>query len=252
MLEVTLLSAAIGAVFILIGAWLYSNPRRLIFGFGMLNRDPPGVQRVARAYATFFIFFGAFALSAIATVRLLPGVPGTPILGLAAAIALTWFLRSRLKRRLAVTTSPAIVSEGQVAAEGQFARQPLLNLHWKRGLLIAIGFVVVLLVVVMGVLGSSDISKLAFSATQASQSVKQRLGEPIKRGFFISGSIEESGPSGKADIAIPISGPKAKATVFAVARKSAGIWQFETLQVSFNEGGQRQDLLEEAVGSGTR
>jgi hypothetical protein len=60
---------------------------------------------------------------------------------------------------------------------------------------------------------NSDVSKLAFAAAQASPAVKEQLGESIKRGFFTSGSIEISGPTGKADIAIPISGPRGNATV---------------------------------------
>jgi hypothetical protein len=244
-MESTLLFVAMGAVFILLGSWLYRNPRRLTPGWGILNRDHPGVQKVARAYATFFIFFGSFALAAIASVRL--RVPGTPLVGLAAAIGLTWLIRSRLKQSVAVPTASFVST---VAGPVQIApKQPLLSSHWKRNLLIAIGLAVVLVAVVMSIIGDSDVSKMALAAAQSSPSVKQQLGEPIKRGFFTSGSIEVSGPSGKADISIPISGPKGKATVYAVARKSAGLWKLETLLVSFKEESARVDLLKEAVGS---
>jgi hypothetical protein len=93
---------------------------------------------------------------------------------------------------------------------------------------------------------------MAFAAAQASPTVRQQLGEPVERGFFTSGTIQISGPTGQADIAIPISGPKRKATVYVVARKSAGLWRLETLQVSFNKEGARVDLLREGAESGQR
>jgi hypothetical protein len=109
-----------------------------------------------------------------------------------------------------------------------------------------------LLGVVFIVVGESDISKMAFAAAQASPVVRQQIGEPVKRGFFTSGNIQISGPTGQADIAIPIKGPKGEATVYAVARKRGGLWKFETLQVSFNGDGARFNLLKDEAESGPR
>jgi hypothetical protein len=64
---------------------------------------------------------------------------------------------------------------------------------------------------------------MAVAAAESNPAVKQRLGDPIKRGFFTPGSIEIDGPSGHADLEIPISGSRGKATIYAVAKKSAGI-----------------------------
>lgn len=232
---------ALGAVFIVLGRWLYRNPRRLVPVWGIFNREHPGVQKVARAYATFFIFFGAFALSGVIVVHLLPGVPGTPILGLLLAVALTWLLRRGLAQPVADSIGPTVGSPPVVVP-----KQSLLSGHWKRNLFIVVGFAILLVVAIFSIIGNSDVCKMALAAAQASPAVKQRLGEPVKRGFFTSGSIETSGPTGKADIAIPISGPKGKATVYAVARKSAGLWKFETLQVSFADENVRADLLQGA------
>jgi hypothetical protein len=126
----------------------------------------------------------------------------------------------------------------------------LLSGHWKRNLLILVGLAILLVGVIMGIIGNSDVSKLAFATAQVSPAVKERLGEPVKRGFFTSGSIEISGPTGKADIAIPISGPRGKATIYAIARKSAGLWKFETLQVSFGDDIVRADLLQQGSEAG--
>jgi len=235
----------LGAAFILLGRWLYRNPRRLVPVWGIFNREHPGVQKVARAYAAFFIFFGVFAIAGVLVVRLLPGVPGTPILGLLLAVAFTWLLRRGLTQPVADSVGPTIGPPAAVVS-----KQSLLSSHWKRNLLIFVGFAILLVGVVLSTIGNSDVSKMAFAAAQASPAVKQRLGEPVKRGFFTSGSIEISGPTGKADIAIPVSGPRGKATVYAVARKSAGLWKFETLQVSFGDDSARADLLQQGAESG--
>jgi hypothetical protein len=84
---------------------------------------------------------------------------------------------------------------------------------------------------------------------RASAAVSAALGTPIKEGFFTSGSVNVSGPSGKAELAIPISGPKGSATVYVEAAKSMGQWSFSKLVVAI-EGGEegrnsRIDLLVE-------
>ncbi len=52
------------------------------------------------------------------------------------------------------------------------------------------------------------------------------------------------GASGQADIAIPISGPKGKATIYAVATKSGGKWTYSKLTVQVVGGGDEIDLNE--------
>jgi hypothetical protein len=87
---------------------------------------------------------------------------------------------------------------------------------------------------------------MAVAAAQSNPVVKQRLGNPIKRSFFFtSGRIEFDGSSGHADLEIPIRGPIGKGTLYAIARKSAGTWKFETLDVAFDEASARVSLLEQ-------
>lgn len=78
---------------------------------------------------------------------------------------------------------------------------------------------------------------------RADPRVVELLGEPIETGFFMSGSINLSGSSGEADMAIPLTGPKGEATLYAVATKVAGEWRFEVLEVAPKGGGDRIDLL---------
>ena len=96
----------------------------------------------------------------------------------------------------------------------------------------------------------SDCYQQALARARSSPEVLGRIGQPIAPGWLVSGSINISGPSGNADISIPISGPKGKGTIYVVAKKSAGEWSFQTLEVETEGGDDRIDLLkrEDAAG----
>jgi hypothetical protein len=104
-------------------------------------------------------------------------------------------------------------------------------------------FVAFIALVVMGSIKSSDAYKFALAKAQNDPRVQQRLGTPIEAGMFASGSINVSGSSGKADLTIPISGPKGKGSIYADATKFAGEWKFNRLEVAFEGDPQRVDLL---------
>jgi len=97
-------------------------------------------------------------------------------------------------------------------------------------------------VFVMGALKSSDVYTEALKRAQQNDEVKALLGEPIEAGFWVAGSIQVSNGSGNADITIPLSGPKGSATLHAVATKTAGVWQYSTLEVAPKDAGARIDL----------
>jgi hypothetical protein len=99
--------------------------------------------------------------------------------------------------------------------------------------------------VAFGALKYSGVYVESLKKARASLAVVQALGEPIEEGFFVLGSIHVNGPSGEADIAIPISGPKGSGTIYAVATKSAGIWHFELLEVHIKGSEDRIDLLDD-------
>ena len=89
----------------------------------------------------------------------------------------------------------------------------------------------------------SDSYTQALARARTDPRVAARIGGPLKVGWLASGSINTSGPSGDADISIPISGPKGKGTLYVVAKKSAGLWTFKTLQVEVEGESERIDLL---------
>ena len=100
--------------------------------------------------------------------------------------------------------------------------------------MIALGVVFVLCIVffVFSVLKSSDAYQNALTRAKNDSRVVAALGSPIKEGLVPSGKTNVNGSSGEADIAIPISGPKGKATIYAVGTKSDGKWEFSKLSIS--------------------
>jgi hypothetical protein len=112
---------------------------------------------------------------------------------------------------------------------------------------LVVTFVAAIVVIVFGALKSTDVYKDGLARAQKHPAVIEALGSPIDDGLFMSGKTNVTGSSGEADIAVPISGPNGKATLYIVAKKSAGEWTYEQLVVELAKGGQRINLLEDAA-----
>ncbi len=129
--------------------------------------------------------------------------------------------------------------------------------HWK--LVVFGGIGVVFLGVVLFVCGivllvfssmkSSEPYQHAVAAAQASPDVQRALGTPINTGMFLSGQINVTGASGNADLAIPIHGPKGKATLYVVAEKSAGEWEYKRIDVKPEGSATRIKLVSSGTSS---
>ena len=98
-------------------------------------------------------------------------------------------------------------------------------------LFIAVGGIAIFLVSIFGLLRSSDAYRLAERRATTDPRVIALLGSPVKSGFLVSGNINLRGSTGDADLRFPISGPKGKANVHAVATRANGAWTFQTLVV---------------------
>lgn len=117
------------------------------------------------------------------------------------------------------------------------------------GILVALGlFFGAIFGVVMASMRSNDVYREAMARASSDSRVLAELGSPIRAGFMISGSIRVSGPSGTANLAIPLSGPRAEGKLYAVAEKSAGTWTFSTLEVEIDGRPNRVSLLPPATG----
>jgi hypothetical protein len=103
-------------------------------------------------------------------------------------------------------------------------------------------FTAFLVLVVFGALKQSDAYKIAVARAKADSRVAAALGTPISEGWYLSGKTNVNGGSGDADLTIPISGPKGKGTIYAVATKSAGEWTYSKLVVKIDSTGETIDL----------
>lgn len=123
--------------------------------------------------------------------------------------------------------------------------------HWKLLVFGGIGLVLLLVVLfvggivlfVFGIMKSNEPYQHAVAAAQANVELQRALGTPIETGWWVSGQINTSGPSGNADLAIPIHGPQGKATLYVVARKSAGEWVYNRLEAEVETTHVRTNLL---------
>ncbi|MHB8873257.1 MAG: cytochrome c oxidase assembly factor Coa1 family protein [Myxococcaceae bacterium] len=111
-------------------------------------------------------------------------------------------------------------------------------------LAVLLGFVALVVLGAFGAMKTSDAYRGAFSRAEANAAVQQDLGSPIEEGLYLTGSINVSGSSGHADISFPISGPAGTATVYAVADKSGGTWNYTALEAEIELTQERINLLE--------
>ena len=109
-------------------------------------------------------------------------------------------------------------------------------------LVIGACFAAFLVLVVFSALKQSDAYKIAVARAKADSRVMAALGTPVTEGWYLSGNTNVSGGSGDADLSIPISGPKGKGTIYAVATKSANEWTYSKLVVKIDSTGETIDL----------
>ena len=102
-------------------------------------------------------------------------------------------------------------------------------------------FVATMFFTISGVLKDTEAYKSAVQTMEANARVMELLGPPVQTGFP-SGNVRVSGPSGEAQLAIPVEGRKAKGTLYIEATRSMGVWKTERLVLEL-EGGQRIDLV---------
>ena len=113
-------------------------------------------------------------------------------------------------------------------------------------------FVGSILVIVFSAMKSTAVYKEALARANADPAVIEALGSPIKDGFLVSGNTNVNGASGESNLAIPISGPKSKGTIYVSANKLLGQWNYSGLVVEVRQTHQRIDLLQKSVPANSR
>src|ERR687894_695514 len=100
-------------------------------------------------------------------------------------------------------------------------------------LLIGVGGVAALIVFgVMSAVKSSEVYRGALSIAQSHPAAIERLGEPIKDGWFVTGNINFQNERGNANLDIPLSGPKKSGRLVVQARYEGGEWLYEKLDLT--------------------
>jgi len=109
-------------------------------------------------------------------------------------------------------------------------------------ILIGLAGIAGIVAIVFGAMKSSDVYREALQRAQNHPEVQAALGTPIEAGWWMSGQIDIKNDTGNANISIPVSGPKGKGTIHAVASKEGGRWRYSKLDVQV-EGRQTINLL---------
>lgn len=81
----------------------------------------------------------------------------------------------------------------------------------------------------------------AFAKASQNPEVTAALGPPLTPGFGMSGSVEQKNDTGSADFTVPLKGSKGTGSMHVVARRSAGVWTFQKIDVE--AGGKTIDVL---------
>lgn len=113
-------------------------------------------------------------------------------------------------------------------------------------ILLFLAFIGAILVIVFGAMKSTDVYKEALARAKANPAVIEALGSPITEGFLVSGNTNVNDASGESNLAIPISGPRGKGTIYVSANKSLGQWNYSGLVVEVEQTHERIDLLQKS------
>jgi TonB family protein len=129
-----------------------------------------------------------------------------------------------------------------------------LGRNWKWA--VPLGCVTLILVLVaaggaiflfaMSAIKSSDVYRGALERAQSNPEAVALLGEPIKDGWLVKGTVSFNGGSGNASFEIPVSGPKNSGTLYVRAVNEGGAWMYEKLDLS-TASSEKVSLLATAI-----
>jgi hypothetical protein len=129
-----------------------------------------------------------------------------------------------------------------IIVAGKPRRDWLLE-HWKLVLAIWFGASLSPILWVPIALKHSDAAKLSIAMAESNPSLTEKLGRPLKTGWFISGDLEVQLGTGSARLKIPVSGPSGSGSIYADVRRQAGIWHMRSLAFVKEGSADRLDLL---------
>lgn len=97
--------------------------------------------------------------------------------------------------------------------------------------------------IAMSAMKSSEVYQGALKIAQTHPAAIERLGEPIKDGWYAKGNVRLNNDMGSANLDIPVSGPKKSGTLHVWAATRDGVWTYEKLDLE-TEGADTVSLLD--------
>ncbi len=130
------------------------------------------------------------------------------------------------------------------------ARPEWLSRNWKwvipAGLVVVVAGILVFVFGVISMMRTTDVYVEAHRRAVKAPAVVVALGEPITDRIWFTGNISIAGSGGRANLAIPIAGPKGQATIYVAATRIAGAWTYDRLTVVIEKTDERIDLSDGA------
>lgn len=152
-----------------------------------------------------------------------------------------------------------MMNPNQAQFGGSFQQPPqqqkgCLGRNWKWMLPVGclgliFGFVALvggIIFIAMSAMKSSDVYQGALKAAQTHPAAIERLGEPIKDGWLVTGNVNVNAGGGSANLEIPVSGPKNSGKLYVSAVSPDGSWMYERLDLAV-AGGETVSLLDRNV-----
>lgn len=98
---------------------------------------------------------------------------------------------------------------------------------------------------IFGTVRTSMLSSAAYEQALeiARPDIEAEIGTPFEEGYFVTGSINNSGGRTEVDMSVPLKGPRGEATLYIVATCYAGT-DCDYADLTLVSGGDRIDLLE--------
>jgi hypothetical protein len=82
----------------------------------------------------------------------------------------------------------------------------------------------------------------AFEAAKKSEVMREALGEPMTKGWLVTGNVSINNNTGTADLNVPVSGPNGSASIHAVATMTDGVWNFSEAKATIGGHPEPVDL----------
>jgi hypothetical protein len=120
------------------------------------------------------------------------------------------------------------------------------NWKWVVPILICGGGLPLLALLYVGLLKDSEPCQYALARAKADLRVQAALGEPIREGFLVSGTLKgAAAEGGQANLSIPVSGPKGSGAILVVAARSGGRWHYSAIELTVASQHVTIDILTE-------